>query len=107
MYCGVLSTPNPGNLLTIGATAITGAANEAAIISEGFTFHLGQTNTYLRIPGLPDFTSATFSDSVSGSFEFALGVFADSASSRTPFFRRFWFFLFLGEHTEQSTPTRK
>jgi hypothetical protein len=68
--------PEPGrNVLTIGATAITGADIQAAIISQGFTFHgNGLTNTYLKITGLPDFTSANFSDTHSPWFEFALGV---------------------------------
>lgn len=65
--------PEPGrNLITIGATEITGAATIAAIINQGFNDNL--TNTYLKITGLPDFTSATFSDTVAGNFEFALGV---------------------------------
>jgi hypothetical protein len=62
------------NVITIGATEITGAAIMAAIIDQGFTYFDHQSNTYLRITGLPDFTSATFSDAVAGNFEFALGA---------------------------------
>ena len=49
------------NLITIGGTAITGAQIIAAIGSQGFSyFDDGDTNAYLKITGLPDFTSATF-----------------------------------------------
>ena len=49
-------------MIPIGATAITGAEIVAAIINQGFSYFEGQSNTYLKISGLPDFTSATFSD---------------------------------------------
>jgi hypothetical protein len=72
---GTVDTETGRNLITIGATAITGAEIVAAIINQGFTYYDGQSNTYLKITGLPDFTSATFSDNHPlGSFEFALGV---------------------------------
>ena len=62
------------NLITIGATAIHGTDIVAAIMLQGFPYFEGQSNTYLKITGLPDFTSATFSDNQQGSFEFALGA---------------------------------
>lgn len=66
--------PEPGrNVITIGATQIDGAAILAAIIDQGFTLYDHQSNTYLRITGLPDFTSATFFSN-DPSFEFALGT---------------------------------
>lgn len=66
--------PEPGrNVITIGATQIDGAAIVAAIVDQGFTLYDHQSNTYLRITGLPDFTSATFSSN-DPSFEFALGT---------------------------------
>jgi hypothetical protein len=71
---GTVDPETGRNVITIGATAITGAEIVAAIIDQGFTFFDGQSNTYLKITGLPDFTSATFSDNQAGSFEFALGV---------------------------------
>ncbi len=84
---GTVDTEPGRNLITIGATAITGAAIEAAIISQGFTFDgTGLTNTYLKITGLPDFTSATFSDSQIGSFEFAIGVSPTPLPATLPLF---------------------
>ncbi len=66
--------PEPGrNVITIGAVTIDGAAIQAAIINQGFPYYDHQSNTYLRITGLPDFTSATFSSN-DPSFEFALGA---------------------------------
>src|SRR5262249_41085767 len=54
--------PEPGrNVIKIGAIEIDGAAIMAAIINQGFAYFDHQSNTYLRITGLPDFTSATFS----------------------------------------------
>ena len=65
------------NLITIGATQITGAQIIAAIGVQAFSyFGDGDTDTYLKITGLPNFTSATFSDSGSAAFEFVLGVAA-------------------------------
>jgi hypothetical protein len=79
--------PEPGrNVLTIGTTEITGAAIQAAIIDQGFTFYEHQSNTYLRITGLPDFTSATFSDPAGGPFEFALGVTPTPLPAALPLF---------------------
>jgi hypothetical protein len=67
--------PEPGrNVITMGAIAIDGAAIMAAIINQGFTYDDHLTNTYLRITGLPNFTSATVSDAVAGNFEFVLGT---------------------------------
>ena len=67
--------PEPGrNVITIGAIEIDGAAIMAAISDQGFTYYDHLSNTYLRITGLPDFTSATFSDAAASNFEFALGT---------------------------------
>ena len=72
---------DPGqNLITIGSTQIDGAAIHQAIIDQGLTwFGDGTTNAFLRITGLPDFTSVTLSDSGAPAFEFALGVAAPQA----------------------------
>src|SRR5262249_26847541 len=75
------------NVVTVGATSIDGAAIAAAITNQGFTFDgTGLTNTYLRIWGLPDFTTATFPDSQNGSFEFALGVTTTPLPAALPLF---------------------
>jgi hypothetical protein len=71
---GTVDPENGRNAITVGATTINGADIVAAIIGQGFPYFVGQSNTYLRITGLSDFTSATFSDNQQGSFEFALGA---------------------------------
>jgi hypothetical protein len=60
-------------ITTIGASGlqtITGAQILAECAAEGFTCVDGQTNVFVRITGLNDFTAVKFSDRDANSFEF-------------------------------------
>jgi hypothetical protein len=70
---GTVDIEDGRNLITIGGTSITGANIAAEIAAEGFSFTNGVTSAIVKITGLPDFTSAAFSDSGGPSFEFILG----------------------------------
>jgi hypothetical protein len=71
---GTIDTEVGRNVIAVGGESITGGDIAAEIAAGGFSFTNGFTSAFLRITGLPDFTSASFSASNGPSFEFVLGV---------------------------------
>ncbi len=57
-------------IFTDGNQAITGSMILAECAAEGFSCTDGQTNVFVKITGLADFTSLTVSDANANSFEF-------------------------------------
>jgi hypothetical protein len=57
-------------IATSGGNVITGAMILAECAAEGFTCVDGQTNVFVKITGLNDFTFAKFSDAQANSFEY-------------------------------------